>query len=70
MIHGFYPSMLEQSLMAANPPKDGHRNGMVRGRSQTVTPSGYSVKRNTTTGRFMEVKTSSKMPFKGVRKER
>jgi hypothetical protein len=57
--------------MATNPPKgDGHRNGAVRGRSQTKTPSGHYVKRNANTGRFMDVKTSSKGPFKGVRKEK
>jgi hypothetical protein len=57
--------------MATNPPKgDGHRNGAVRSRSQTKTPSGHYVKRDTDTGRFMDVKTSSKGPFKGVRKEK
>lgn len=57
--------------MATNPPTgDGHRKGAVRGRSQTQTPSGHYVKRNTSNGRFMDVKTSSKTPFKGVRKER
>jgi len=57
--------------MATNPPKgDGHRNGAVRGRSQTKTPSGHFVKRDTATGRFMDVKTSSKGPFKGVTKEK
>lgn len=57
--------------MATNPPTgDGHRKGAVRGRSQTQTPSGHYVKRNASNGRFMDVKTSSKTPFKGVRKER
>lgn len=56
--------------MATNPPKgDGHRNGAVRGRSQTKTPSGHYVKRDTKTGQFMDVK-SDKKPFKGVRKEK
>lgn len=56
--------------MAKNPPKgDGHRNGAVRSRSQTKTPSGNWVKRDTKTGRFMDVK-SDKGPFKGVRRER
>lgn len=56
--------------MATNPPKgDGHRNGAVKGRSQTQTPSGNWVKRDTNTGRFLDVK-SDKMPFKGVRKEK
>ncbi len=57
--------------MATNPPTgDGHRNGAVRDRSQTKTSSGHYVKRDADTGRFMDVKTSSKKPFKGVRKER
>ncbi len=57
--------------MATNPPSgDGHRNGAVRRRSQTQTPSGNYVKRDADTGRFMDVKTSSKTPFKGVRKEK
>ena len=56
--------------MATNPPKgDGHRNGAVRGRSQTVSPSGHYVKRDTSNGQFMDVK-SDKKPFKGVRKEK
>lgn len=57
--------------MATNPPKgDGHRNGAVRKRSQTRSPSGHYVKRDADTGRFMDVKTSNKTPFKGVRKEK
>lgn len=56
--------------MATNPPKgDNHRIGAVRDRSQTQTPSGNYVKRDTSTGRFMDVK-SDKKPFKGVRKEK
>ncbi|TCK02972.1 hypothetical protein CLV83_4025 [Marinobacterium mangrovicola] len=57
--------------MATNPPTgDGHRNGAVKSRSQTKTSSGHYVKRDTKTGRFMDVKTSDKKPFKGVRKEK
>lgn len=57
--------------MATNPPKgDGHRNGAVKGRSQTKTTSGHYVKRDKATGQFMDVKTSDKKPFKGVRKEK
>lgn len=57
--------------MATNPPKgDGHRIGAVKDRSQTQTPSGNWVKRDTDTGRFMDVKTSDKSPFKGVTKEK
>jgi hypothetical protein len=47
----------------------GSRQGAVKGRSQTTTPSGHAVKRNSATGRFMDVK-SDKAPFKGVRKEK
>jgi hypothetical protein len=57
--------------MATNPPKgDGHRNGAVKDRSQTQTPSGHWVKRDKETGQFMDVKTSDKSAFKGVRKEK
>lgn len=53
-----------------NPPGDGHRIGAVKQRSQTVTPSGHHVKRDTGRGRFMDVKTTDKTPFKGVRREK
>jgi hypothetical protein len=57
--------------MAKNAPYgDGKRIGAVKSRSQTKTPSGNYVKRDADTGRFMDVKTSSKTPFKGVRKEK
>lgn len=57
--------------MAKNPPSgDGHRIGAVRERSQTQTPSSNWVKRDANTGRFMDVKTTDKTPFKGVRKEK
>jgi hypothetical protein len=56
--------------MATNPPKgDGHRNGAVKSRTQTQTPSGLWVKRDTGTGRFMDVRTTDAKPFKGVRRE-
>jgi hypothetical protein len=56
--------------IAKNPPSgDGRRKGAVRQRSQTQTPSGLWVKRDTQTGRFMDVKTSGGR-FKGVRRER
>lgn len=56
--------------MATNPPiGDGRRNGMVRNRSQTKTPYDKYVKRDTSTGQFMDVKADKK-PFKGVRKEK
>ena len=58
--------------MATNPPSgDDHRNGAVKGRSQTYNPKTDSwVKRDTETGRFMDVKTSDNTPFKGVKKEK
>lgn len=57
--------------MATNPPSgDGHRNGMVRQRSQTFNPRTQQyVKRDTTTGRFMDVKQDG-TKFKGVRLEK
>lgn len=57
--------------MATNPPKgDGHRNGPVKGRSQTYNPKTETwVKRDTETGRFLDQKSDPK-PFKGVRKEK
>lgn len=51
-----------------NLPGDGCRIGAVRERSQTLTPSGHYVKRDTQTGRFLDVK-ADKTPFKGVRRE-
>jgi V8-like Glu-specific endopeptidase len=57
--------------MATNfPTGDNHRNGAVKGRSQTHNPkTDQWVKRDTTTGQFMDVKADGK-PFKGVRKEK
>jgi hypothetical protein len=57
--------------MATNPPNDNSRKGAVKERSQTYNPRTDSwVKRDTSTGRFMDVKTSDNTPFKGVRKEK
>lgn len=57
--------------MATNPPTgDGHRNGMVKDRSQVYNPKiDRYVKRDADTGQFMDVKSDRK-PFKGVRKEK
>lgn len=57
--------------MATNPPVgDNRRNGAIRKRSQVLNPkTGQYVKRNTETGRFMDVKKDG-TPFKGVRKEK
>jgi len=70
-MRSLFPTLIiEVPLMATNPPKgDNHRIGAVRDRSQTQTPSGNYVKRDTGTGRFMDVKADKK-PFKGVRKEK
>lgn len=57
--------------MATNPPSgDGHRSGAVKGRFQTFNPKTEQwVKRDSETGRFIDVKKDS-TPFKGVRKEK
>lgn len=57
--------------MATNPPSgDGHRNGAIRERSQVYNPKNDCyVKRDTVTGRFMDVKSDGE-PFKGVRNEK
>lgn len=56
--------------MAVNKPNgDGRRIGAVRQRSQTYnSKTGQWVKRDSETGRFMDVKQDG-TPFKGVRKE-
>lgn len=57
--------------MATNPPKNNARKGAVKERSQTYNPKTDSwVKRDTNTGRFMDMKTTDSKPFKGVRKEK
>lgn len=57
--------------MAKNGAKgDGHRNGAVDKRTQVLNPkTNLFVKRDTTTGQFMDVKTSGGK-FKGVRTEK
>jgi hypothetical protein len=56
--------------MATNGAKGGGRHGAVRERSQTFNPqTNQFVKRDTNTGRFMDVKQDGS-PFKGVRKEK
>jgi len=45
----------------------GSRRGAVTQRSQVRTPTGW-VKRDTTTGRFLDRKADD-APFKGVRRE-
>jgi len=56
--------------MAKNGPKGSGREGAVTGRSQFINPkTGLSAKRNATTGRIMDNKTSGG-DFKGVRHEK
>jgi hypothetical protein len=61
-------SRLKGTIMAKN-TGDGHRVGAVKGRSQTTTASGHPVKRDSKTGKFLDVKSDTK-PFKGVRREK
>ncbi|MDR3627766.1 MAG: hypothetical protein P4L45_13070 [Ignavibacteriaceae bacterium] len=50
---------------------ENYRKGAVDNRSQVHNPQNdLWVKRDSETGRFMDVKTSSDKPFKGVRKEK
>lgn len=58
--------------MAKNKPYgDNARVGTVKNRTQVQNPkTGLWVKRDSVTGRFMDVKTSSDKPFKGVTKEK
>ena len=50
---------------------DNARVGAVKERSQTYNPKTDSwVKRDAATGRFINSKTTSNKPFKGVRKEK
>ncbi|MFH6983370.1 hypothetical protein [Marinoscillum luteum] len=57
--------------MARNKPYgDNARKGAVKGRSQTHNPkTDQWVKRDSSTGKFMDVKQDGK-PFKGVRREK
>ncbi len=51
-------------------PGDNRRHGAVKKRSQVKNPkTGLHVKRDSNTGKFLSVKTSSKEPYKGIRKE-
>lgn len=54
------------SRLAKNTGK-GYRHGAVRDRSQSQTPNGNWIKRDSDTGRYID---GSKQPFKGVRKEK
>ena len=62
---------INQTTIAKNgTPGDGLRIGVVKERSQTYNPKTEQyVKRDTSTGRFMDVKQDG-TPFKGVTKEK
>ena len=64
-----YYILMEAGMAKNKPYGDNARKGMVKGRSQTQTSSGHYVKRDTKTGKFMDVKSDG-TPFKGVRKEK
>ena len=50
---------------------DNSRKGAVKSRTQVHNPQNDMwVKRDSVTGQFMDVKTSSNKPFKGIRKEK
>ncbi|HCE2906749.1 TPA: hypothetical protein NGV35_003257 [Vibrio parahaemolyticus] len=56
--------------MAVNKPYgDNKRVGAIKQRSQFQTPSGLWAKRDSNTGRIMDIKKDGQ-PFKGVRKEK
>jgi hypothetical protein len=55
--------------MATNKPKGPGRKGAVKNRSQFKNKLSKFTKRNTKTGKIMDVKADKK-PFKGVRKEK
>jgi hypothetical protein len=54
--------------MARNGQPGNGRIGAVKGRTQFQGPNGNWIKRDALTGRFLDQKTSSSAPFKGVRK--
>lgn len=66
-----YLQLFNFIAMATNKPNgDNRRIGAVKDRSQTFNPKTEQyVKRDTTTGRFMDVKQDG-TPFKGIRKEK
>lgn len=63
---------LKTQKMATNKPTgDNARKGAVKDRTQVLNPrTGLWTKRDSETGRFMDVKTSSNDSFKGITKEK
>lgn len=70
IVEQVFTAGLKPRNMATNSPAgDGHRNGMVRQRSQVLNPkTGIWTKRGPN-GQFMDGKQDG-TPFKGVRKEK
>ncbi|HPA07978.1 MAG TPA: hypothetical protein PLK36_00120 [Methanoregulaceae archaeon] len=69
MIYSEFKIIAEVSAMAKNTIK-GYRIGPVDDRSQVLNPkTDQFVKRDTTTGKFIDVKQDGQ-PFKGVRREK
>lgn len=60
----------EQVIIMAKNTGSDYRQGAVKSRTQTFNPqNGTYVKRDSTTGRFMDVKSDG-TKFKGVTKEK
>ena len=57
-----------QEAIVAKNSGDGYRNGSVDNRTQFQRPDGHWVKRDTDSGRFMDVKSDGDR-FKGVARE-
>ncbi len=49
--------------MAINKPKNNARVGAVKNRSQTQTPTGNYVKRDTNTGKFIDQMKLKNKPY-------
>lgn len=62
--------MMGGDEVAKNGEKGNGRIGAIKDRTQLEAPNGNWTKRDTETGRFLDQKTSSEKPFKGVRKEK
>ena len=64
-------NLILQTMATNGKSGDNRRHGAVKNRSQVKNPkTDIWVKRDSNTGRFMDGKTSSNNPFKGIRKEK
>lgn len=69
--YNFITFKLLKTMAINKPTGDNARIGAVKKRSQVQNhKTGLWTKRNSETGQFMDVKTSSSKPFKGIRKEK